>query len=72
MSSPSTLANKLLIPQRVNLHNLGLRCSKRTAEQQQKKKRNHKAYITFGSTAKQVLGLFALICIVDTYRMPCH
>jgi hypothetical protein len=72
MSSPPTLANKLLMPQRVNLHNLGLCCSKRIAEQQQKEKSNHKAHVIFGSTAKRVLSLFALICMVDTYRMPCH
>jgi hypothetical protein len=72
MSSPPTPANELLMPQRVNLHNLGLHCSKCIAEQQEKEKRNHKAHVTFGSTAKQVLGLFALICMVDTYRMPCH
>jgi hypothetical protein len=35
MSSPLTPANKLLMPQRVSLHDLGLRCSKRIAEQQQ-------------------------------------
>ncbi len=32
MSSPPTPANKLLMPQQVNLHKLGLRCSKRIAE----------------------------------------
>jgi hypothetical protein len=72
MSSPPTPANKLLIPQHVNLHDLGLYCSKHIAEQQQKEKRIHKAHVTFGSTAKQVLGLFALICMVDTYRISCH
>ncbi len=37
MSSPPTLANELLMSQCVNLHDLGLRHSKCTAEQQQKK-----------------------------------
>jgi hypothetical protein len=60
------------MPQSVNLHGLGLHHSKCIAEQQQKEKCSHKAHVTFGSTAKQVLGLFALICMVDTYRMPCH
>ncbi len=52
MSSPPTPANKLLMPQQVNLHKLALCCSKRIAEQQQKEKCNHKAHVTFGSTAK--------------------
>ncbi len=34
MSSPPTPANKLLMPQCVNLHDLGLYCSKCIAEQQ--------------------------------------
>jgi hypothetical protein len=72
MSLPPTPAIEILMPQQVNLDKLGLRCSKGIAEQQQKEKHNHKAHVTFGSTAKQVLGLFALICMVDTYRMPCH
>jgi hypothetical protein len=52
MSSPLTPSNKLMMPQRVNLHELDLCCSKRLAEQKVKEKANHKAHVTFGSKAK--------------------
>ena len=61
---------ELRTPQRVNLHKFGRRCSKRIAEN--KSKGQHKAHVTFGSCARQMLGLFALICTVDNYLMPKH
>jgi hypothetical protein len=38
----------------------------------EKSKGQHKAQVTFGSCAKQMLGSFALICAVDNYSMPKH
>ncbi len=61
-----------MMPQRVNLHKLGLCHSKCLAEQKEKEKGNHKAHVTFGSKAKQRLGLFVLICTVNNYTMPSH
>jgi len=58
------------MPQRVNLHELGLRRSKQIAEQKSKVK--HKANVTYGARAKQFLRMFALICTVNTYSMPSH
>jgi hypothetical protein len=58
------------MPQRMNLHKLGRRCLKRIAEN--KSKGQHKAHVTFGSCARQMLGLFTLICTVDNYLMPKH
>ncbi len=66
-SNPS---NSLKMPQRVNLHKLGLRRSKQIAEQKSKFK--HKAHVTYGARAKQLLEMSALICTVNTYTMPSH
>ena len=60
-SNPS---DSLLMPQRVNLHKVGLRRSKRIAEQKSNVK--HNAHMTYGARAKQFLGMFALICTVNT------
>ena len=60
-SNPS---DSLLMPQRVNLHEVGLRRLKRIAEQ--KSKVNHKAHVTYGARAKQLLEMFALIWTVNT------
>ena len=54
----------------MNLHKLGHRLSKCIAEN--KSKGQHKANVTFGSHTKQMLGLYALICMVDNYLMPKH
>jgi hypothetical protein len=62
--------DELRMPQRINLHKLGRSYSKRIAEN--KSKGQHKAHITFGSRAKQMIGLIALICTVDNYLMPKH
>ncbi len=62
--------NEPRIPQCVNLHKLGHCLSKCIAEN--KSKVQHKANVTFGSHTKQMLGLFALICMVDNYLMPKH
>ena len=66
----SNHSKSLQMPQRVNLHKLGLRRSKRIAEQKSKVK--HKAHVTYGACAKQFLEMFALICTVNTYEMPSH
>ena len=66
-SNPS---DSLLMPQRVNLHKVGLRRSKQIAEQKSKVK--HKAHVTYGAHAKRLLEMFALICTVNTYQMPSH
>ena len=66
-SNPS---KSLPMPQRKNLHELGLRPSKQIAEQKSKVK--HKAHVTYGARAKQFLEMFALICTVNTYEMPSH
>jgi len=63
-------SNSLLMPQRVNLHKVGLRRSKRIAEQKSKVK--HKAHFTYGAHAKRLLEMFVLICTVNTYQMPSH
>jgi hypothetical protein len=63
-------SDELRMPQHVNLHELGHHRSKRIAEK--KSKGQHKAHVTFGSCTKQMLGLFALICVVDNYLMPKH
>ncbi len=68
LDSSKQPSDELRMPQRVNLHKLGCRCSKLIAEKESKDQ--HKAHITFGSCAKQMLGLFALICTVDNYWMP--
>jgi hypothetical protein len=64
-SNPS---NSLLMPQRVNLHKVGLGRSKRIAKQKFKVK--HKAHVTYGAHAKRLLVMFALISTVITYQMP--
>ena len=58
------------MPQCVNLHEIGLRRSKWLAEQ--KSKVAHKAQVTYGARAMRILGMFALICTVNTYTMPSH
>ena len=63
-------SKSLQMPQRVTLYKLGLRCSKQIAEQKSKVK--HKAHVTYGAHAKQLLEMFALICTVNTYQMPSH
>ena len=63
-------SKSLLMPQRVNLHELGLRRLKQIAEQVSKVK--HKAHVTYGARAKQFLRMFALICTVNTCSIPCH
>jgi hypothetical protein len=70
LDSSKQSSDELRMPQRTNLHELGRRRSKRIAEN--KSKGQHKAHVTFGSRAKQMLGLFALICTVDNYSMPKH
>ncbi len=70
LDSSKQPSDELRMPQRVNLHELGCCHSKRIAEN--KSKGQHKAQVTFGSRAKQMLGLFALICMVDNYLMPKH
>jgi hypothetical protein len=70
IGSSQTLSDELMMPQRVNLHELGCCRSKLLAENRSQGK--HKAQITFGSHAQQMLGLFALICMVDNYSMPSH
>jgi hypothetical protein len=70
LDSSKQPSDELRMPQRVNLHKFGHHCSKRIAEK--KSKGQHKAHITLGSFAKQMLGLFALICTVDNYSMPNH
>jgi hypothetical protein len=62
--------DELRMPQHINLHKLGHCCSKRIAEK--KSTGQHNAHVTFCSCAKQMLGLFALICTVDNYSMPKH
>ena len=66
-SNPS---ESLQMPQCVNLHKLGLCHLKQIAEQKSKVK--HKAHVTYGARAKQLLEMFALICTVNTYQMPSH
>lgn len=68
-TSKSTSSDELFMPTRVNLHELGLRRSKRIAEQ---KSKVHKAHVTYGACAKQTLTMFALICSVGNYTMPSH
>ena len=63
-------SEELKMPQRVNLHQIGLHCSKQLAEQ--KSKVAHKAHITYGACAMRILGMFAIICTVNTYTMPSH
>ena len=63
-------SDSLKMPQRVNLHKLGLCCSKQIAEQKSKVKL--KARVTYGARAKQLLKMFALICTVNTCTMPSH
>jgi hypothetical protein len=70
LGSSQTPSDELRMPQHMNLHKLGHRHSKRTAEQ--KPKGQHKAHVSFGSCAKQIIGIFALICMVDNYSMPKH
>jgi hypothetical protein len=62
--------DELRMPQRMNLRKLDHHCSKRIAEN--KSKGQHKAHVTFDSHAMQMLGLFALICMVNNYLMPKH
>jgi hypothetical protein len=59
LDSSKQPSDELRMPQRMSLHELGGRCSKRIVEN--KSKGQHKAHITFGSRAKQMLGLFAPI-----------
>jgi hypothetical protein len=70
LDSSNQPSNELRMPQRVNLHKLGRHHSKCIAEN--KSKDQHKAQVTFGSRAKQMLGLFTLVCTVDNYLMPKH
>ena len=63
-------SEELKMPQRVNLHQIGLHCSKQLAEQ--KSKVAHKAHITYSARARHILSMFALICAVNTYTMPRH
>ena len=63
-------SEELKMPQRVNLHEIGFRRSKRLAEQ--KTKVVHKAHVTYSARATCILGMFALICTVNTYTMPSH
>jgi hypothetical protein len=69
-TSKSTSSDELLMPERVNLHELGLRRSKRVAEQ--KSKGQHKAHVTFGARTKSMLSVFALISSVGEFTMPRH
>ncbi len=66
-SNPS---GSLLMPQRVNLHEVRLRRSKQIAKQNSKVE--HKAHVTYGARAKQLLEMVALICTVNTYQLPSH
>jgi hypothetical protein len=70
LDSSKQPSEELRMPQCVNLHELCCCCSKHIAEN--KPKGQHKAHVTFGSQAKQMLGLFALICMVDNYLLPKH
>ena len=71
LESSKQPSDELKMPQRMNLHKLGHRCSKCIAENN-KSKGQHKAHLAFGSRAKRMFGLFALICTVDNYLMPKH
>jgi hypothetical protein len=66
----SISSDSLKMPQRVNLHKLGLRCSKQIAKK--KSKVQHKAHATYGARSKKLLKMFALICIVITFTKPSH
>jgi hypothetical protein len=63
-------SDELRMPQHMNLHKLGRHRSKCIEEN--KSKGQHKVHFTFGSRAKRMLGLFAMICTVDNYLMPKH
>ena len=71
-TSKSNSSDELLMPQRVNLHELGLRRSKRIAEQKSKGQGQHKAHVTFGARTKSMLSVFALISSVGEFTMPRH
>jgi hypothetical protein len=62
----SSSSDSLKMSQRVNLHELGLHCSKQIAEQ--KTKVQHRDHVTYGARAKRLLKMFALICTVNTYN----
>ena len=64
----------LFMPERVNLHELGLRRSVRIKQQEQEQatKKSNKAYVTYGTRSKQLFGIFTLLCTVSDYTMPRH
>ncbi len=70
LDSSKQPSDELRMPQCVNLHKLGCCHSKHIADN--KSKGQHKACVTFGSCAPQMLDLFALICTLDNYLMPKH
>jgi hypothetical protein len=70
LGSSQSSSDELRMHQCMNLHKLGRCCSKRIAEK--KSKGQHKAHVTFGSRAKQMIGIFALICTVNNCSMPKH
>jgi hypothetical protein len=72
LESSQQPSDELRMPQRVNLQELGCLCSKRVAKNNKSTGKQHKAHVTFGSHAKRMLGLFALICTMDNYSMPKH
>ena len=69
-SGPLNSSEELKWTQHVNLHEIGLRWSKQIA--QQKTKVAHKAHVTYSARATRILGMFTLICTVNTYTMPSH
>lgn len=63
----------LLMPQRVNLQEAGLRRSDRIREKKNSAQaKNHKAHVTFGSRIKKAVGMFTILCTVNQYTMPNH
>jgi len=64
----------LLMPQRVNLQEAGLRRSERIKQQKSKAKGGlqHKAHVTFGTRIRKAIGLFTILCSVSQYTMPSH
>ena len=62
------------MPSRVNLHEAGIRRSKRIKQLIARYTKRHKAHATFGSKIKikKAIGIFMLLCTVSDYVMPRH
>ena len=67
----SSSNEELFMPACVNLHEAGLRRSKRIKERKDKAV-NHKAHVTFSTRIKKVVSAFTLLCAVSEYTMPAH